>query len=53
MHRTITTADVEDFANHTPKDEVDVRREEDIVYTRGVLTHASGVTTTRILLQVP
>ena len=52
MHRRITTADVKDFAVHTPQDEVDVVREEDIVYTRGVLTHGSGVTTTRILLQV-
>ena len=52
MHRRITTAAVEDFAVHTPQDEVDVVREEDIVYTRGVLTHAAGVTTTKILLQV-
>ena len=52
MHRKVTTAAVEDFAIHTPRDEIDVLREEDIVYTQGVLTHAAGVTTTRILLQV-
>ena len=52
MHRRITTAAVEDFAIHTPRDEVDVVRDEDVVYTRGVLTHAAGATTTKILLQV-
>ena len=52
MHRRITTEAVEDFAIHTPRDEVDVLREEDIVYTRGVLTHAAGTTMTKILLQV-
>ena len=52
MHRRITTEAVEDFAVHTPRDEVDILREEDTVYRRGVLTHAAGVTTTRILVQV-
>ena len=52
MHRRITTASVEDFAIHIPLDEVDVLREEDIVYTQGVLTHSSGITTTRIQLKV-
>ena len=52
MHRTITTDDVESYAHHVSKGEVALSKEEDIVYTRGVLTSASGTTECKLTPEV-
>ena len=49
MHRKVTSSDVGDYATHVPGDTVDLDREEDIEYRRGVLTHAAGVTTAKMM----
>ena len=51
-HRSITVEDVEGFANHLPTEEVELKKEEDIVYKRGVLTHASGVMEVKLMPKV-
>ena len=49
MHRKVTSSDVGDYATHVPGDTVALDREEDIEYRRGVLTHAAGVTTAKMM----
>ena len=52
MHRTISSDDVEGYASHLPPDEVQMTKEEDIVYKKGVLTHASGSTSVKLVAKV-
>lgn len=52
MHRSITSKNVEDYSSHVPGDEVAVDREEDIEYTKGVMTHSAGVSTVKMMPQV-
>ena len=52
MHRKVTSGDVKDYASHVPVDEVELDKEEDIVYTKGVLTHASGTVTAKLMQKV-
>ena len=52
MHRTISSDDVEGYASHLPKDEVKLQKDEDIVYSKGVLTSASGTTFCKLMPKV-
>ena len=52
MHRTIDSENVEGYASHLPPGEVDMTKEEDIVYKNGVLSHASGSTSVKLLEEV-
>ena len=52
MRRTITSDDVEGYAHHMPKEEVGLKKVEDLEYRRGVLTHASGTTNCKLMPKV-
>ena len=52
MHRKITSDDVEGYASHLPKEEVNLNKEEDIVYKGGVLTQAKGKAVFKLMTQV-
>ena len=52
MHRTVTSNDVKGYASHIPGEEVELDKEEDIVYKKGVLTHASGTTSCKLMTEV-
>ena len=52
MHRKITTDNVKSFAHHVPKGEVDLEKDEDMVYQRGVLVKAEGKTDCKIMQKV-
>ena len=52
MHRTISSNDVGGYASHLPPDEVQMTKEEDIVYKKGVLSHASGSTSVKLVAKV-
>ena len=52
MHRTVTSNDVKGYASHIPGEEVELDKEEDIVYKKGVLTQASGTTSCKLMTQV-
>ena len=52
MHRKVTSDDVEDYASHVPKDEVELDKEEDIEYQKGILTRASGTVETKLMRKV-
>ena len=52
MHRKVTSGDVVDYASHVPVDEVELDKEEDIVYKKGVLTHASGTVSAKLMQKV-
>ena len=52
MHRRVTFDDVKGYASHIPGEEVEMDKEEDIVYKKGVLTHASGTTSCKLLTKV-
>ena len=52
MHRKVTSVDVEDYASHVPKDEVELDKEEDIEYQKGILTRASGTVETKLMRKV-
>ena len=52
MHRKITSEDVEGYASHVPGKEVDMEKDEDLVYKKGVLTHASGTVSCKLMTQV-
>ena len=52
MHRRITSENVKGYSSHIPGQEVDLDKEEDIVFKKGVLTHASGTTSCKLLTQV-
>ena len=52
MHRRIVSGDVETYSSHLPPQEVDLEKEEDIVFKKGVLTQASGHTSVRLMRQV-
>ena len=52
MHRRVTSADVEGYASHIPGEEVEMDKEEDIIYKRGVLTRASGTTSCKLMTEV-
>ena len=52
MHRRITSNDVKGYASHIPGEEVELDKEEDIVYKKGVLTHASGTTSSKLMTEV-
>ena len=52
MHRTVTSNDVKGYASHIPGEEVELDKEEDLVYKKGVLTHASGTTSCKLMTKV-
>ena len=52
MHRKVTSNDVKGYASHIPGEEVELDKEEDIVYKKGVLTHASGTTSCKLMTEV-
>ena len=52
MHRKIASQDVEDYATHIPGDVADMDKEEDMVYTKGVLMHANGVSQVKMMPEV-
>ena len=52
MHRKVTSGDMEDYASHVPKDEVEMDKEEDIEYQKGILTRASGTVETKLMRKV-
>ena len=52
MHRKVTSGDVEDYASHVPKDKVELDKEEDIEYQKGILTRASGTVETKLMRKV-
>ena len=52
MHRKVSTSDVESYAQHASKSEVETTKDEDLVYKNGVLTSASGKTDCKIMQQV-
>ena len=52
MHRKIVSGDVEDYATHIPGDVADLNKEEDMVYTKGVLMHANGISTVKMMPEV-
>ena len=52
MHRNIMSAHVQSFAPHVPTEEVELEKEEDIIFKKGVLTHASGSTSVKLLRKV-
>ena len=52
MHRKITSHDVESYASHLPAEEVELKKEEDIVYKKGVLTKASGTVSVKLMRKV-
>ena len=53
MHRTVTSNDVKGYASHIPSEEVELDKQEDMVYKKGVgLTHASGTTTCKMMTKV-
>ena len=52
MHRKVTSKDVKDYASHTPGDEVEMNKDEDIEYKKGVLTHCNGIVTVKLMRKV-
>ena len=52
MHRRIVSGDVETYSSHLPPQEVDLEKEEDIVFKEGVLIQASGHTSVKLMRQV-
>ena len=52
MHRRVTSDNVKDYASHIPGEEVEMDKEEDIVYEKGVLTRASGTTSCKLMTEV-
>ena len=52
MHRRITSGDVKRYTSHIPGDEVELDKEEDIVFKKGVLTRASGTTSCKLMTKV-
>ena len=52
MHRKVTSKDVEDYASHIPGEEVELDKEEDMVYKKGILTRASGTVTAKLMTKV-
>ena len=52
MHHKVTLEDVEDYASHISGDEVELDKEEDIVYKNGLLTHSSGTVKAKLMRKV-
>ena len=52
MHRKITSDDVEGYASHMPTEEVELVKDEDLVFKKGMLTQASGMTSVKLMPQV-
>ena len=52
MHRKITSDDVEGYASHIPGEEVELVKDEDLVFKKGLLTKASGTTSAKLMTQV-
>ena len=52
MHRLVNTEDVEAFTSHMPTREVEMKKEEDIVYKKGILSHAREETSIKLLGRV-
>ena len=52
MHRRITSEDVKGYASHIPGQEVELDKEEDLVFKKGVLTRASGTISCKLMTQV-
>ena len=52
MHCKIVSEDVEDYATHIPGDVADLNKEEDMIYTKGVLMHANGISTVKMMPEV-
>ena len=52
MHRKITSDGVEGYASHIPKEEVELVKDEDLVFKKGLLTQASGTTSVKLMPKV-
>ena len=52
MHRKITSDDVKSYASHIPSEEVELDKEEDMEYRNGVLTHANGDVSCKLMTRV-
>ena len=52
MHRRVTSDDVKGYVSHIPGEEVEMDKEEDILYKKGVLTRASGTTSCKLLTKL-
>ena len=52
MHRNITSNDIISYASHLPSEEVELDKEEDLEFKDGVLTHASGTTSCKLMPKV-
>ena len=52
MHRKITSDDVEGYASHIPKEEVELVKDEDLVFKKGLLTKASGKISAKLMPKV-
>ena len=52
MSRRVTNSGVKSYAHHVPKDEVMLKKKENMVYKRGVLTKAQGKTDCKLMEKV-
>ena len=52
MHRKITSDGVEGYASHIPGEEVELVKDEDLVFKKGLLTQASGMTSVKLMPKV-
>ena len=52
MHRRVTSEGVKDYASHIPGQEVEMEKDEDLVFKKGVLTHGSGTTSCKLMTKV-
>ena len=52
MHRKVTSENVEGYASHIPGEEVELNKDEDMVFKRGILTQARGTTSVKLMTQV-
>ena len=52
MNRKITSDDVEGYASHIPKEEVELVKDEDLVFKKGLLTQANGTTSAKLMRKV-
>lgn len=52
LHRRVMSEDVRDYADHVPRDEVSLDKNEQLVIRRGIVTQSSGTTTIKMMVKV-
>lgn len=52
LHRRVMSEDVRDYADHVPRDEVALDKNEQVVIRRGIVTQSSGTTTVKMMVKV-